>query len=259
MGIGVQHSTDLPGGRLAENQSLPTCDRKDPADVLLDARDVAEGIHHSRILRPHSVSDATVPSNPVRAIADSGLVSIAKTTPDLVPTTFKMMGNVLYLHTPTGKVLMEVGHLSPSELGTKLDLGAIKAIGNEAGGSASNLVSNNDDHPNSAIEDASIIRTPKSDVGNHKDASEVLTRKSRSGYKQRVRNQKVKIEPEYNYSPGEVAAALNLSYDAALRRMSKMKGVFDLGTPTRRYKRGKRKLRISGKNLLAFQRSKTIV
>jgi hypothetical protein len=66
-------------------------------------------------------------------------------------------------------------------------------------------------------------------------------------------------EHEQNYSPGQIAAALNLSYDAALRQMLKMKGVVDLGTPTRRYKRGKRKLRISGKNLLAFLRSKTIV
>jgi len=73
-----------------------------------------------------------------------------------------------------------------------------------------------------------------------------------------VRNQKVRIGPEHNYSAGEVAAALNPSYDAALRPKPKMKGVFDLGTPTRRYERSKRKLRISGKNLLAFQRSKTI-
>ena len=261
MGIGVQDSTDLPGGRSAENQPLPTCDRADPADVLLDARDVAEGIHHSRILRPHSVSDATVPSSPVRAIADSGLAGVAKTTPDLVPTTFKMMGNVLYLHTPTGKVLMEVGNLSPSELGTKLDLGAIKAIGNEASRSASsqiNLVNKNEDQLFHTIEDASVIRTPKSDVGDHKDASEVLTRENRRGYKQLVRNQRVKIEPEHNYSPGEVAAALNLSYDSALRRMQKMKGVVDFGTPTRRYKRGKKKLRISGRNLLAYLRTKTV-
>ena len=81
----------------------------------------------------------------------------------------------------------------------------------------------------------------------------------RRGYKQLVRNQTVKIEPEQNYSPGQVAAALNLSYDSALRRMLKMKGVVDLGTPTRRYKRGKKKLRISGKNLLVFLRSKTMV
>lgn len=110
MGIGIQDSADFPGGRSAENQPLPTCDRADPADVLLDAKDVAEGVHHSRILRPHRVNDTRVPSSPVRAIADFGLAGIAKTTPDLVPTTFKMMGNVLYLHTPTGKVLMEVGN-----------------------------------------------------------------------------------------------------------------------------------------------------
>ncbi len=158
---------------------------------------------------------------------------------------------------------MEVGNLSPSELGTKLGLGSIKAIGNEAGGSASseiNLVNNNEDQLIHAIEDASIIRTPKRNVGDHKDTSEVLTREGRRGYKQLVRNQRVEIEPGQNYSPGEVpAAALNLSYDSALRRMQKMKGVVDFGTPTRRYKRGKKKLRISGKNLLAFLRTKTIV
>jgi hypothetical protein len=39
--------------------------------------------------------------------------------------------------------------------------------------------------------------------------------------------------------------------------MQKMKGVVDLGTPTRRYKRGKKKLRVSGRNLSAFIRYKT--
>jgi hypothetical protein len=262
MGIDSQDSADFPGDRSAGYPPLPARGRVDPADVLLDAKDVAEGISHSRILRPRGVSDTAVPSSPVCAIADPGLASIAMTTPDLVPTTFRMMGNVVYLHAATGKVLMEVGNLSPSELGTKLDLSAIKAIGNEAGGPASsqiNLVNNNDDQLIHAIEDASIIRTPKCYVGDHKDTSEVLTREGRRGYKQLVRNQRVKIEPEQNYSPGEVAAALNLSYDSALRRMQKMKGVVDFGTPTRRYKRGKKKLRISGKNLLAFLRTKTVV
>jgi hypothetical protein len=194
--------------------------------------------------------------------ADSGRASTAMTNPDLVPTTFRMMGNVVYLHTPTGKFLMEVGSLSSSELGMKLDLGTTTAHQNEAvepSGSHINLVNNNDDHLIPAIEDASIIRTSECNAGDNKDTSEALTRKGRRGYKQLVRNQTVKIEPEQNYSPGQVAAALNLSYDSALRRMLKMKGVVDLGTPTRRYKRGKKKLRISGKNLLAFLRSKTIV
>jgi hypothetical protein len=262
MGIDSQDSADFPGGRSAGYPPLPAHGRVDPADVLLDAKDVAEGINHSRILRPRGVSDAAVPGSPVCAIADPGLASIAMTTPDLVPTTFRMMGNVIYLHAPTGKVLMEVGNLSSSELGAELNLGAVEAIRNEAGGSASsdiNLVNNNDDHPIPAIEDASIARTPEYNVVNHNDSSELLTREGRRGYKQTVRNQRVKIEPEQNYSPGEVAAALNLSYDSALRRMQKMKGVVDLGTPTRRYKRGKKKLRISGKNLLAFLRTKTVV
>ncbi|MGA9063456.1 MAG: hypothetical protein WB341_17565 [Terracidiphilus sp.] len=90
-----------------------------------------------------------------------------------------------------------------------------------------------------------------------RDIYEVLTNTGRHGYKQRMRKRTIKIEPERNYAPSEVAAILNVSYDAASRLMQKMKGVVDLGTPTRRYKRGKKKLRISGKNLLAFLRSKT--
>jgi len=89
-----------------------------------------------------------------------------------------------------------------------------------------------------------------------RDIYELVTNTGRHGYKQRMRNQTIKIEPEKNYAPTEVAAILNVSYDAALRLMPKMKGVIDLGTPTRRYKRGKRKLRISGKNLLKFLRGK---
>jgi hypothetical protein len=90
-----------------------------------------------------------------------------------------------------------------------------------------------------------------------KDIYELLTTTGRDGYKQRMRKRTIKIEPEQNYAPSDVAAILNVSYDAALRYMQKMKGVVDLGTPTRRYKRGKRKLRISGKNLIAFLRGKT--
>ncbi len=90
-----------------------------------------------------------------------------------------------------------------------------------------------------------------------RDIYELLTNTGRHGYKQRMRKRTIKIEPEKNYAPSEVAAILNVSYDAALRLMQKMKGVIDLGTPTRRYKRGKKKIRISGKNLVAFLRGKT--
>lgn len=90
-----------------------------------------------------------------------------------------------------------------------------------------------------------------------KDIYEVLTGTGRSGYKQRARGQTVELQPERNYSPSEVAAILNVSYDAASRFMLKMPGVVDLGTPTRRYKRGKKKLRVSGKNLVKFLRNKT--
>ena len=213
-------------------------------------------------INTRSGSDVAVASNPVSTMADSGLARAATTTPDLVPTALRLKGNVVYLHASTRKLLIEVGNLSSSGLAMKLDLSAISAIENEAGvsgGSNINLINNNDDHLIPAIEDASIIRTPECYVGDQKDTSEVLTSEGGLGYKQQVRNQRVKIDPEQNYDPGQVAAALNLSYDTALRRMQKMKGVVDYGTPTRRYKRGKRKLRISGKNLLAFVRTKTIV
>jgi predicted DNA-binding transcriptional regulator AlpA len=45
MGIDLQDFADFPSGRTAEYQPLPTCSRADPADVLLDAKDVAEWLH----------------------------------------------------------------------------------------------------------------------------------------------------------------------------------------------------------------------
>jgi hypothetical protein len=90
-----------------------------------------------------------------------------------------------------------------------------------------------------------------------KEIYEVLTGTGSHGYKKLARNQTIKLDPDKNYSPSEVAAILNVSYDSASRLMLKMKGHVDLGTPTRRYKRGKKKLRISGKHLSAFLRSKT--
>ncbi len=263
MGIDSQDSADFPGDRSAGYTPLPARGQVDPANVLLDAKSLAVGISRSRIPSPRGVNDTAVPSSPVCAIADSGPANIAKMTPDLVPTSIRMMGNVVYLHTPTGKVLMEVGNLSLSELLTKRDLGAINAFGNEAGLSTRSHTNffnsnNNDNYLSPSIEAASVIQTSDSCTSDHKDAAQVPTGKGRSGYKQRVRNQKVIIEPEQNYSPGQVAAALNVSYDTALRRMQKMKGVVDLGTPTRRYKRGKKKLRIKGKKLQAFLSNKTI-
>jgi hypothetical protein len=66
-----------------------------------------------------------------------------------------------------------------------------------------------------------------------RDIYEVLTNTGRHGYKQRMRKRTITIEPEQNYAPSEVAAILNVSYDAASRLKQKMKGAVDLGTPTR--------------------------
>ena len=90
-----------------------------------------------------------------------------------------------------------------------------------------------------------------------KDIYELLTYPGRRNFKQRARKQTVELKPDNRYTPSEVAALLNVSYDTAVRRMQSMKGIVDMGTQTKRYKRGKKMLRISGKHLLAYLRSKT--
>jgi len=69
---------------------------------------------------------------PVRTPADSGTTGVSKPAPDVVPTTLRLMGNVVYLHAPTGKLLMDVGNLSTPGRGVKLDRCAIAASADEA-------------------------------------------------------------------------------------------------------------------------------
>lgn len=91
-----------------------------------------------------------------------------------------------------------------------------------------------------------------------KDIYELIAHPRRSrNFKQRARKQTVELKPGHLYTPSEVAALLNVSYDTAVRRMLTMKGCVDMGTQTKRYKRGKKMLRISGKNLVGFLRGKT--
>ena len=90
-----------------------------------------------------------------------------------------------------------------------------------------------------------------------KDIYELITHPRRRGFKELARKQIVELKPDKLYTPGEVSALLNVSYDTASRRMQKMKGCVDMGTQTQRYKRGKKMLRISGKHLVAYLRSKT--
>ena len=90
-----------------------------------------------------------------------------------------------------------------------------------------------------------------------KDIYELITHPGRRSFKQRVRKQTVELKPDKLYTPSEIAALLNVSYDTAVHRMQRMKGCVDMGTPTKRYKRGKKLLRISGKHLVAYLRGKT--
>ena len=90
-----------------------------------------------------------------------------------------------------------------------------------------------------------------------KDIYELITYSGRRSFKQRARKRTVELKPTTFYSPSEVAALLNVSYDTAVRRMQNMNGCVDMGTQTKRYKRGKKMLRISGKHLVAYLRGKT--
>jgi predicted DNA-binding transcriptional regulator AlpA len=63
---------------------------------------------------------------------ESGPANVSKHSPDLVPTTLRIMGNVVYLHAPTGKLLMDVGSLSSQGRGVKLDANAIAVTADEA-------------------------------------------------------------------------------------------------------------------------------
>ncbi|MGA9206540.1 MAG: hypothetical protein WB347_01990, partial [Terriglobales bacterium] len=105
------------------------------AAVTIPARPLRPESSTGTQIETSSGIDAAVASNPVCTTADSGLPGTATISPDLVPTIFTMMGNVVYLHAPTGKFLIEVGNLASTEPGMKLDLSAIKVIGNEAVGS----------------------------------------------------------------------------------------------------------------------------
>jgi len=89
-----------------------------------------------------------------------------------------------------------------------------------------------------------------------KDIYELVTYPGRRSFKLRARKQTMEFKPDKLYTPSEVAALLNVSYDTAVRRMQRMKGCVDLGTPTKRYKRGKKLLRISGKHFVAYLRIK---
>jgi hypothetical protein len=91
-----------------------------------------------------------------------------------------------------------------------------------------------------------------------KDIYEALTRTGKSGWKKRARHAgAAAIDPHKNYTPSEVASILNVSYDTAIRRMGKM-GAVNMGTPERRYKRGKRMLRVTGKRLMDYLRKRSL-
>jgi hypothetical protein len=73
-----------------------------------------------------------------------------------------------------------------------------------------------------------------------------------STWKAKVRCRIVEIDPRRRYTPSEVAAILNCSYDTAIRRMRRMPGVENHGTKEGRFKRGKAMLRILGSDLQAY-------
>ncbi|MFZ1140330.1 MAG: hypothetical protein WAN76_14195 [Candidatus Sulfotelmatobacter sp.] len=61
------------------------------------------------------------------------------------------------------------------------------------------------------------------------DIYDALRCSGRRGYKYRARQRHVELRQEKLYTPSEVAALLNVSYDTATRRMQRMKGCVDRG------------------------------
>jgi predicted DNA-binding transcriptional regulator AlpA len=59
---------------------------------------------------------------------NSGMDKPTKPTQDLVPTTLRMMGNVVYYHAPTRRLFMEVGKLASLGRGSKLGLNDIAEL-----------------------------------------------------------------------------------------------------------------------------------
>jgi len=79
------------------------------------------------------------------------------------------------------------------------------------------------------------------------------------GWKANVRAIPVPVlEPHRNYSVVEVAAILGLKYDTALRRITTQMRFQDHGTKETRFKRPKRKLTVSGKDLAEYIRKHTV-
>lgn len=73
----------------------------------------------------------SVATAPVATPADFGTVGASMPASDLVPTTLRIMGNVVYLHPPTRKLLLEVGNLSGPGRGVNLDTCAIAVTADE--------------------------------------------------------------------------------------------------------------------------------
>jgi predicted DNA-binding transcriptional regulator AlpA len=73
-----------------------------------------------------------VAAAPVGTLADSRGAGVNKPASDLVPTTLRILGNVVYLHAASGKLLMDVGNLSAPGRGVKLDVCAIAANADDA-------------------------------------------------------------------------------------------------------------------------------
>jgi predicted DNA-binding transcriptional regulator AlpA len=79
---------------------------------------------HSKTRGRREAEKATAP--PPRSIEPA--IANADERQDLVPTTLRIMGKVVYLHGPSGRLLMEVGKVSAPGPGLKLNPSTISGI-----------------------------------------------------------------------------------------------------------------------------------
>jgi len=131
-------------GILPQAENLETCSSagwlEDVVDAVVESRrpagkkpvmPAATAPAKSNHAGPRNGIEDGVATAAVGRLADSGAAAVGKPASDLVPTTLQIMGNVVYLHPPTKKLLLEVGNLSGPGRGVNLDMCAIAATPDE--------------------------------------------------------------------------------------------------------------------------------
>jgi len=131
-------------GVLPQAESLDGCHTagwfEDVVDAVVESRRPAEkkpaiqvAVGSPRTIKPDDPPEITVKESTSARCAQfgprsSGMDKPTKPAQDLVPTTLRIMGNVVYYHVPTRRLFMEVGKLASLGRGSKLGMNDIAEL-----------------------------------------------------------------------------------------------------------------------------------